>query len=200
MFFIFLGTLGLAAIVERGRAKASAVELEPKPHLTEYLGIRLPKGWEPPIQDSLELPIEVISREKVADPRAGRRIIRVIQFARPPGDPRELLYLAVRNPDLLGEIDSFTILGEVGVVATFDIGDPESDEGWGPTRPLPGWFAAAVLPKKGPNGENLGIVIGVQGLATQGPAGKHLVRQIADGLTMRNHSIAPPPAKKDDKP
>jgi hypothetical protein len=200
MFFIFLGTLGLAALVERARARAASIELEPKPHLTEYLGVRLPKGWELPIQESFELPLEVVSKEKAVGKQPGGRVIRVILTGKPPREPRDLLIKSLRTPGNLGEMDSFNILGEPGVIASFDTIDADSDEGLGPQQWLPGWFAAAVLPKKGPDGADLGVVIAVQGLATQGPAGEHLARQIADGLTIRSHPVASAPVQNDDKP
>ena len=42
---VMLCTLGLAALLGRSRERAMAVEWAAKPHLTEYLAIKLPKGW-----------------------------------------------------------------------------------------------------------------------------------------------------------
>jgi hypothetical protein len=188
MSFVFLATLGLAALVARSRERAAAVDLEAKPHLTDPLAIRLPKGWQL-TQDQDELPVEVVSRERVVGKPEKAREIKIYQTDKPPGSPEALLkhYIGA-TPGVLGELDTFILLGEPGVIASFDHVDLESDFGYGPTRYLPGWYAAGILPGKGPKGGDLGVVIYVEGVPVAGPAGRRLVRQIADGLALRGNT------------
>ena len=184
---VFLATLGLAALVARSRERAAAVELETKPHLTDRLAIRLPKGW-PLSQDSLELPIEVVARERVVGKPEKSRDLTIYQTDTPPGSAAALLQQYIGStPGVLGEPDAFMLLGEPGVIASFDRTDPD-EFGYAPSRYLPGWYAAGVLAGKGPKGGDLGVVIRVEGITTAGPAGRRLVRQVADGLALRGNT------------
>jgi hypothetical protein len=188
MFGVLLATIGLAALVARSRERAVAVELETKPHLTDQLAIRLPKGWTPE-QDSFDLPIKVTSHERAAGNPDKERVVTVYQTDTPPGTAQDLLKQYIGQTPVLGEAGTFLLLGEPGAIASFDRLDMDSDFGFGPTRLVPGWYAAGILQGKGPGGRDLGVVIAVEGEPAAGPAGRRLVRQLADGLIIRGRPL-----------
>lgn len=189
MLVILLASLGLAALLGRSRERATAVELSAKPHLTDRLGIRYPKGWAPhQDRESDELPLTVTWTE---DPKAGLLDARgvIVYQTDAPGPPDQLLgrFLVERGGEL-GRMRPFTILGHPGVIVRFERALPLPDDPRGRSIALPAWYAAVVVPDAGPEGRPLGIVIGVEGFATAGPAGQRLLRQLADGLTIRRVS------------
>jgi hypothetical protein len=180
-----LCTLGLATLVARSRERAMAVELTAKPHLTPQLAMRLPKGW-PVEQNGDELPITVIAREPANPPSLKSRRIVVYQTLAPTGGAEQLLrrYLNKRGGES-GSFQSFEILGQPGVLARFEMRVPEPNDPYERQRLVPTWYAAAGLRGAGPKGADLGVVIGVEGYTTAGPAGSQLIRQIADALSVR---------------
>jgi hypothetical protein len=185
MFGVFLATLGLAMLLAQSRERAVAVELETKPHLTDYLAIRLPKGWLPPDQDAFELPMEVVSKERTNGNLDKARVVAVYQTDAPPANAEALLKRYIgRSQGQLGELEPFMLLGEPGVIARFWV-QVVPDDAMEGGKLIPAWYAAGILPGKGPKGGDLGIVIGVHGMPAAGPAGRHLVRQVADGLILR---------------
>jgi hypothetical protein len=184
MFIVLLSTLGLAALVGRNRDKAIAVELTAKPHLTPRLAIRLPKGWFVE-QEGDELPIKVTARESVDPPLKEARGVVVYQtVSTPPGTAEELLSTYLNN--LSGEAVSvrpYNIFGHLGVLVRFELAVP--NDRLDRITLVPAWYAAGLVPGAGPNGADLGVIIGVQGYRTAGPAGSRLIRQIGDGLRLR---------------
>ena len=84
-----------------------------------------------------------------------------------------------------GSFQSSEILGQPGAMARFEMLVAEPNDPYERRRLVPSWYAATVLPGAGPNGAELGVVIGVEGYTTAGPAGSQLIRQIADALTVR---------------
>jgi hypothetical protein len=167
-----------------------AVELNAKPHLTEHLAIRLPKGWNVD-QEGDDLPVSVSA---VARTREGPiedasvkelRLVGVYQTVAASRTAAVLLgsYLSDQQGEL-GTARPFSILGSDGVVARFEA--YHADEA-GRIHRIPSWYAAAVVPGAGPGGADLGVVLTAQGLGTDGPAGRRLLRQVADGLSVRGH-------------
>jgi hypothetical protein len=183
LFVVLLCTLGLAALIGRSREWAIAVELTAKPHLTPHLAMRLPKGWLVE-QDADELPITVTAQSANDQSNKSRRVV-VYQTLSSAGGAEGLLrrYLNERRGEA-GSFRSFDILGHAGVLARFEMKVPEPNDPFDRIR-VPSWYAAGVLPGAGPQGADLGVVIGVEGYTTAGPAGSRLIRQIAGALSVR---------------
>jgi hypothetical protein len=188
---VLLCTLGLAALVGQSRERAMAVEWAAKPHLTEYLSIRLPKGWEPdergdglPLLVSATAPLKE-GASRVTEIKEARGVVVYQTEVLPPGGAEALLRQYVADtPGNLGRPRRFDVLGEAGVIVRFEA--HLADE-YGQFVQVPGWYAAAVLPTAGPGGGPLGVVLGAKGLGADGPAGPRLLRQLADGLGQRSH-------------
>ncbi len=184
MAAVLLATIGLAALLARSRQQATA--FAGKPHLTDTLAIRLPKKWRV-FQDPEEpgqLPTKVVATEMAM--ASNPRTIVVYQTAVSSESSEEVLreYLS-REPGDLGGAEPFDVLDHPGVIARFDSIVAIPEDPLGRAELIPGWYAAAVVPNAGPGNSNLGVVVGVYGETAAGPPGRGLVRQVADGLSVR---------------
>jgi hypothetical protein len=115
----------------------------------------------------------------------GPREATIYEVATNAKDGADLLRLTLSDTrGHAGSLKRFDILGQPGYILRFDARKPVPNDPFGRDIMIPGWFAAAVVPGAGPGGQPLGIVIGVEGYDTAGPAGWRLVRQLADGLSL----------------
>lgn len=191
LLVVLLGTLGLAALVGQSRDRDTGVQLTDKPHLTPRLTMRLPKGWQID-QNSDVLPLVVTAKEKLRPDEVEARGLFILQTAMPPGSADDLLRQYVENvPGSAGPPSAFRILDRPGVIVRFDRAEEVSDGQFRYMRLVPGWFAAGIVAGAGPNGSDLGVVLGVHGQRAAGPAGSRLLRQLADGLGLRGRQDGP---------
>ena len=148
--------------------------------------VSLPKGWRTQWgNDDSELTLVMTERlpekERTRDPRRAT----IFEMGTNAKDGAELLRLTLSDTrghaGALGKID---ILRQPGSIIRFDARRAVPNDPFGRDIVVPGWYAAAVVPGAGPGGQALGVVIGVEGYDTAGPAGPRLVRQLADGLSL----------------
>jgi hypothetical protein len=193
LLIVFLATLGLAWLLSQSRSRAMAVELTDKPFLTDELALRYPKGWDVR-QTSDEAPVQILEPK-----RPGRGHPRLVVLHVMPTTSLTTSQLFQRHVDTKGElgpIGEFPLLGQSGLAAPFDRYEMPS-----PTEieVIPTWTAAAVIPGAGRDGSDLGVVLEVRGEAVHGPAGRALLRQVADGLSLRKRPSLPSTAPANER-
>lgn len=183
MLVVLAGTVALAWLIADRRVKAAAVELEPKPLFAGELAIRLPRTWEVD-QVGDELPIEVTATEERA---RGERLLRVRQFVTAKVSAEQLLRLTPSDDiSELGSSKPFGFLGQPGVIARYRGLRKIPGGALDGHEIVTGWYAATVVPGGAPDGRDLGVVLGVEGTGTAGPAGSRLIRQVADGIRLHD--------------
>ena len=184
---VLAACLGLAGLIGRARERVLAVELRAHPmSYGGWLDVRLPKGWRPQ-WESDDVALKVVASERlprtdeVRDPRE----VIVYQIATDAKDGAGLLRQTLADVrGRPGSFKSFDILGQSGSIVRFEARKALPNDPFGRDIVIPAWYAAAVVPGAGPGGRPLGVVIGVEGYDTAGPAGWRLVRQVADGLSL----------------
>jgi hypothetical protein len=183
MIVVLAGTLALAWFVAQSRAKAAIVELQPKPFFAGNLAIRLPKTWRVD-QAGEAVPIKVTA-EETETAKAGQRIAVVYQFPTVNKKADEFLRERLSDDvDQLGALRPFSFLGQAGVIARYQGLHPIENDAFGRSVKVPGWYAATIVPGAGPEGRDLGVILGLEGFGAAGPAGSRLMRQLADGMTL----------------
>jgi hypothetical protein len=134
------------------------------------------------------MPVTVTAIEQLPAKQESSRDPRdavIYELVTSSADPADLLRLTLSdNRGRAGTLSRFEILGHAGYIMRYDAYKPVPNDPFGRYLVVPGWFAAAVVPGAGPEGKNLGVVIGVEGYDTAGPAGRGLIRQLADGLSL----------------
>jgi hypothetical protein len=182
MFAVLLATLGFGALLARSRERATAVHLTDKPFLTDRLALRYPRGWDLR-QESDDAPVRVLEPRKVGGGGSEPRVL-ILQQGKAPGGTAEALltHHMASVQGKLGALETFDMLGQTGVLAPFELFEQISEA---EIQRVPGWYAAAVVPGAGADGGDLGVVLAVRGPAAAGPAGSQLLRQVADGLSLR---------------
>ena len=93
------------------------------------------------------------------------------------------LYLR-REQGSVGSVKQITILGKPGVMTRFDGVHAIPDHPFGAGMEIPGWVAAGIVSGAGGDGQDLGVVVRVEGVSTAGPAGERLLREVAAALAV----------------
>jgi hypothetical protein len=185
---VLAATLGLASLLARGRERTLAVELSSDPIELDVLNVRLPKSWASK-QIKTQLSSTVLATEQLPAEQRDRREPRLAVIRAMPtssNDPADVLRQTLSDTrGRPGKVSQFQLLGQSGLLLRYDTYKPIPDDPFGRYTPVPGWFAAAVVPGAGGHAKPLGIVIGVEGYDTAGPAGRRLVRQLADGVSLQ---------------
>lgn len=184
---VLAACLGLAGLIARAREHALAVELRTQPmSYGGWLDVRLPKGWRPE-WESNDAALKIAASERLpqSEQTRGPREVTIYQIATNAKDGAQLLSQTLADVrGRPGSLSSFEILGQPGSIVRFEARKALPNDPFGRDIVIPSWFAATVVPGAGPGGQALGVLIGVEGYDTAGPAGPRLVRQLADGLSL----------------
>jgi hypothetical protein len=184
---VLAACLGIAGLLVHNRERALAVDLTTSPmSYGGWLDVRLPKGWRSQWAPD-ELALKLVATERLPESEQTRdpREATIYETATNAKDGAELLRLTLADArGRAGSLKSFEILGQPGSIVRFDARKAVPNDPFGRDIAIPGWYAATVVPGAGPGGQALGVVIGVEGYDTAGPAGWRLVRQLADGLSL----------------
>jgi hypothetical protein len=184
---VFAACLGVAALIVRSREQAMAVELRTqRMSYGGWLDVRLPKGWNKQWETD-EQAVKVVATERLPETEEARdpRQATILEIATNAKDGADLLRQTLSDArGRAGSLQRFEILGQPGSILRFDARKAVPNDPFGRDVVIPGWYAATVLPGAGPGGRPLGVIIGVEGYDTAGPAGWRLVRQLADGLSL----------------
>jgi hypothetical protein len=184
---VLAACLGLAGLIARSRERVLAIELTSTAMTYGgWLDVRLPKGWGRTWDNGTQV-VKIVTSERLPRTEETRdpREATIYEIATDTKDGAELLGLTLSDTlGSTGAIQSFEILGQPGAIVRFDARKPVPNDPFGRDIIIPAWYAAAVVPGAGPGGRSLGVVIGVEGYDTAGPAGPRLVRQLADGLSL----------------
>ena len=124
-------------------------------------------------------------------------MILIQQVSAPSLKPDRVFQEHVAVDGELGSVKDFNVLGQRGLMAQFTRYEMKSPY---EREVVPMWSAAAVVPGAGAEGQDLGVVIDVRGMAVNGPAGSRLLRQVADGLSLRGTQPASTSDVKPDSP
>jgi hypothetical protein len=184
---VLAGCLGIAGLIVRTRERALAVDVTTTAmSYGGWLDVRLPKGWKSQ-WDTDELAIKVVATERLPESEQTRdpRQATIYEVATNAKDGAGLLRLTLADMrGRQGALQPFNILGQPGYIFRYNARKAVPNDPFGRDIVIPGWYAATVVPGAGPGGQPLGVVIGVEGYDTAGPAGWRLVRQLADGLSL----------------
>lgn len=185
MIGVLLATMGAAALLARSRERRWAIALDPTPRAVGRVEVKLPRGWRVRETPPGAVPLRVVASQETSG--GSLRRLEVLQFPTDADNPAALLaaYLATQ-PGVGGAVTPFDVLGQPGVLAPFVF---EERHPLAPQITLgaePQWLAAVVLPGMGSSGNDLGVVLRLAGPLAGGPSGKTVLRQVADGLALRD--------------
>lgn len=188
MFAIMVATFGLAALVAQSRERSETLVLSEDPVRVGHLNVRFPSGWATDSangESPTTLPA-IATAEERRDVRMGGRAISIVQYAQPSGRSTDhvLRRYLQKVAGEAGNAKPITVLGQPGLLLRFTSVQPIPNHPFGAEAEIPGWLVVGVVPRAGDDGQDLGVVVHLEGYATQGPAGERIVRQLADGLSV----------------
>jgi hypothetical protein len=196
MWLVFGASLGLAAFIDHRRSSGLDVTLG-EPLREGRLVVRVPEGWEVPIQrgpatdSGSARALTLIDFDRQGRKRRTLRITQEQQTGRPRGAEYYLEALISPQHQLPLEPQPFSMLGQDdGVIMPFKVdfrrivGDTDI-----PGLPDPGVYACVVLP------DGLAVTVQVTGNGAYGPSSRQLLQLVADNIRLADGVSATMPAR-----